>query len=226
MEQRKLTPGETEALVQDVEDRQLLRWYGQWKDNRIGYALVQPLLKLPIVLLVWIVVQWRTGVRTFLSDPWPYFRERIGFLVLYYLVFVLLYYYVWRQKAFEYHLRSAKEGSWPQPDADSQLVRTAEQARRRVERLHRRWGGSPWKLILPIALLTPIVGLLPILIATAFHDGRFHWQDFVDGFEGGYSLMAAVAAIFLVFGGVMGRGIWKQIRDNHQLLSSTPLRER
>lgn len=226
MEKRKLTPGETEALMQDVEDRQLLRWYEQWKDSRIGYALVQPLLKLPIVLLVWIVAQWRTGVQAFLADPWPYVRDRAGFLAVYYLVFVLLYYYVWRQKAFEYHQRSLRAGNWPQPGADSPLARTAEGAARRVEQLHQRWGGSPWKLILPFALLTPVVGLMPILIATAFENGRFVWQNFVDGFEGGYSLLAAVAGIFLVFGGVIGRGIWKQIRSNHQLLSTSPSRER
>ena len=226
MEKRKLTPGETEALVQDVEDRQLLRWYEQWKDSRLGYALVQPLMKFPVVLLVWIVAQWRTGVQAFLAEPWPYVRERAGFLAIYYLVFVLLYYYVWRQKAFEFHRRSLREANWPQPGADSLLVRTAEKAGQRVERLNQRWGRSPWKLVLLFAVVMPVAGLLPILVATAFEHGRFVWQNFVDGFEGGYSLLAALVAIFLLLGAWMGRGIWKQIQSNHQLLSTNTSRER
>lgn len=220
MENRKRSSEATDRLLEQLEDRQLLKWYRRWGSHPWRYALLQPWLKLPFVLAYWMLFRWNKEIRPLLEHPKTYLLERGPFLLAGYALLAMIFYFAWKQKAFTFFMKSGLHSHWPQPDGDDPLTRSARKTAERLPLRYRRWGEKKWELMACCALGAVLLGIGPLYLLNALRSGEFSWALFVEGFENGYALLLTLAGIFLLFGLLLGYSVARQLRENYHLLAT------
>ena len=217
-DKRKLSPEELDDLVGSLQEKELLRWYGKWKDQPWLYAVVTTLLKIPIILVVAVIVQW-DKMKPVLLNPIPFIKERWVFFLVAFIFLALYNRFVWNKKAFSYFLRSRIGAPGFYLDDDSSIARQGERAAARLAKNYTSWHDKKILLIVLIGVLLPLVFFLILFLGNGITRGNWTAGYFMDGFEEGVFFF--IAGTFMLMGSGIGYGIWKEINDNFQLLKKT-----
>lgn len=213
-EKRQLRDEQIDTALEEIEERDLVKWYGRWRNEPWTYAVVKTLQKIPYTILVLSVVSWEK-TRLLFTDPVRYLADRGVMILLAFFCFTVIFHFAWRSKAVKYFLL-AKHRPHLQLHDDSRVSAHGRKASGRLATLYRRWGKEWWHLTLLMALAVPTIFFCIYFLLHGLKENQWSVQAFLAIFEDETETL--VFAIFFFFGALLGYGIRKEIKQNFHLM--------
>lgn len=212
----KRQPGkeEIEDVVASLEEKHLVKWYGRWRNDPWTYAVVKTLEKIPFYLLIAAAVNWEK-VKSLVTDPVNYLLQKGPFLLFGFILFVIVFRFAWQSNALKYYLLTRIHPQLQLHDDDRVGIFGVAAAGKLVAR-YQRWGNRRWFLSALLALMLPVTFFFILYLVQGLKDNQWSWQVLFANFEGGTDV--AVFAIFFVFGGLLGNGLWRELTENFHLM--------
>jgi len=207
-----------DALLEHTNRQSLLKWYARWNERPWGYAINSLLTKIPLFLILFIIY-YRDRMPYYLEHPGVFMQEK-GFMIgTGILVFFIFQRMEWGRKAFKYYLLSRIDGTNFPMDKDSALH---ERGRRSADRLlvrYKKWGDRKWQLTLLMAVLSPLIFIVPLYVISSTVAGNWSFKEFASDFDA--YVLPAILAIFILFGALIGYLIWVEVNDNYRLFEKS-----
>jgi hypothetical protein len=213
-EEKQRRKKEIDEAFASLEEKDLAKWYGRWRNEPWTYAVVKTFQKIPFYLLIVAVVSWEK-IQPLFTHPFVYLKERIPVLLLSFMLFTVIFHFAWRSKAMHYYLLAKTNANLVLRD-DDRVNRFSRKASERLVRQYKQWGQRRWHLCMFFGLVIPFAFFSILYLINGLKENQWSPQAFFSIFEGGTDFV--VFAIFFFFGALMGNGIWTEINRNYRLL--------
>jgi len=211
---KKLSPEELSELVDSFDEKQTVRWYNSWGAQPWGYAFVSVLKKLPLLIVIFLVIQFEK-FKPMLNDPLAYIKERGIFYLICFFVLVLMQRFVWQKQAFKYYLLWRRQPGLFPLDADGAIARAGQQRAERLPSLYERWANKKIVLAVLWGISFPLVFFAILYLIGSVKDGNWSWAYFIESIR---ETGLFIFGIFLLFGVGIGINYWREVTEQYRVL--------